>query len=145
MIYTCEVIIDLPLDVTIEKFDNFDNLKKWQPGLQTYEHLEGEPGKPGAKTRLVYDENGRRIDMLETIVTRNLPEEFSATYEAKGVFNRISNHFYEEGPDKTRWVMESDFEFSGAYKLMGIFMKGTFPKETMKQMNSFKTFAENDE
>ena len=142
MKYSCELIINLPLTQVIEKFDSFDNMKEWQPGLQSYDHLEGEPGQPGATTRLVYDENGRRIDMVETIITRNLPDEFSATYEAKGVFNRISNHFNEEGPDKTRWVMESEFEFSGVYKLMGFFMKGSFPKETTKQMNSFKTFAE---
>jgi len=142
MEYTCELIINLPRNRVIELFDSSENLTKWQPGLQEFEHISGEPGQDGAKSRLVYDENGRRIEMVETILNRNFPDEFSATYEAKGVFNRISNHFYEDSPDKTRWVMESEFDFSGVYKLMGIFMKGSFPKETTKQMNSFKTFAE---
>ena len=142
MEYTCELIIDLPRDRVIELFDSSENLSKWQPGLQEFEHIIGEPGQAGAKSRMVYDENGRRIEMIEIILNQNFPDECSATYEATGVFNRISNHFYDEGENKTRWVMESEFQFSGVYKLMGLFMKGSFPKETIKQMNSFKTFAE---
>ena len=142
MFYECELIIDLPRETVIEYFDSFENLVKWQPGLQTYEPLSGEFGQPGAKTRLVYDEDGRKIEMIETIVTRDLPDEFSGTYEAKGVFNTISNHFYEQGADKTRWVMKSDFQFSGMYKFLGVVMKSRFPKETMKQMKRFKEIAE---
>jgi len=80
--------------------------------------------------------------MIETIVSRKFPDEFSAIYEAKGVWNLNKNFFKESGPGKTIWTMETEFKFSGFMKLFGIFMKGAFPKETMKQMNSFKKFAE---
>ncbi|MFQ5507583.1 MAG: SRPBCC family protein [Planctomycetota bacterium] len=51
--YTVEVDIDLPRERVIELFDNADNLYKWQPGLQSFEHLSGEPGQPGASSRMV--------------------------------------------------------------------------------------------
>ncbi len=142
MKYTCETIIDLPRDRVIELFDNPDNLSKWQPTLKSFAHFEGELGKPGAKSRLLYDERGRELEMIETILVRNLPDEFSGTYEAKGVFNTVKNLFHEEGENQTRWVLDTEFEFSGLMKLMGIFMRGAFPKETAKGMRLFKEFAE---
>ncbi len=142
MKYTCEVEIDLPRDRVIELFDNPDNLPKWQPGLKSFEHQSGALGKPGAKSHLVYDMNGRRVEMVETILKRELPAEFSATYDAKGVKNWVSNRFFEEGPQKTRWVMDNEFKFSGLMAVMAIFMRGAFPKQTLEDMNRFKDFAE---
>ena len=82
--------------------------------------------------------------MIETIVTRDLPETFSGIYEAKGVWNEVSNHFLEE-EGVTRWVMDSDFRFSGFMLLMLIFMRGAFRKQTEKTMRRFKDFAEGRE
>ena len=65
MKYTREVVIDLPRERVIELFDDADNLTKWQEGLQAFEHVSGEPGQPGAKSRLVYDYRGRRFEMTE--------------------------------------------------------------------------------
>lgn len=144
MKYTCELTIDLPRDEVIALFDDADNLPKWQPGLQSFEHLSGEPGRPGAKSRLLYDQGGRRIEMTETILRRDLPDLFSGTYETRGVHNEIVNHFHDEG-DRTRWVLESDFRFSGFMLLMLLFMRGAFRKQTEKTMQRFKDFAEGRE
>ena len=142
MRYTSEIDIDLPRERVIKLFNNSENLSKWQPGLQNFEHLSGEPGQPGAKSKMLYDEGGRKIEMIETITAQNFPETFSATYEAKGVKNRIENRFEEIGPDSTRWVMENEFQFSGFMRIMALFMRGAFPKQTLAQMGNFKQFAE---
>ena len=142
MRYTSEVTIDLPRERVIELFDSAENLSKWQPGLMSFEHLAGEPGQPGARSRLVYDMNGRREEMVETIVARDFPDTFSATYEAKGVMNWIANRFHEADHHRTRWVMETEFKFKGWMMLMGLFMRGAFPKQTLNDMNRFKAFAE---
>ena len=144
MNYECEITIDLPRDKVIDLFDNPDNLPKWQPGLQSFEQISGDFGEPGAKSRLVYDENGRTIEMIETITVRDLPDELSFIYEAKGVHNVISNHFYAVGSEQTRWLLKTDFQFSGMMRLMALFMRGAFPKQTRKMMADFKAFAESD-
>jgi hypothetical protein len=140
--YSTEITIDLPRERVVELFDNPDNLQKWQQGLVEFDPLDEEPDQPGAKTRLVYEENGRQVEMLETIVRRNLPDEFTATYEAKGVWNLVENRFVAED-DKTHWVMENEFKFRGLMMtLTGLFMRRAFPKQTLRDMNRFKTFAE---
>ena len=47
MKYSCELTIDLPRDEVIALFDDPDNLVKWQPGLQSFEHISGEAGAAG--------------------------------------------------------------------------------------------------
>ncbi len=142
MEYTLEIVINKPRSKVIELFDNPDNLPKWQPGLESFEHISGEQGQPGAKSKLTYNMNGRKIEMIETITVNKLPDEFSGTYETKGVFNTYENFFHEEGADKTRWITVSDFRFSGFMKLMAVFMRGSFRKETQKFLDRFKEFVE---
>jgi carbon monoxide dehydrogenase subunit G len=128
MKYTCEIVIDSPIDDVIALFDNPDNMKEWQPGFISHEHMSGEPGQPGSKMRLKYKMGNRDIEMVETILTRNLPEEFSGTYEAKGVYNIVKNSFEATGDNKTRWVTYQEFKFSGFMKLIGWLMPGSFKK-----------------
>lgn len=142
MRYEIEMTINLPRERVIELFDSFENLKKWQEGLVSYEPISGQPGQAGAKTRLLYDMGRRRIEMIETILTRDLPDEFSGTYDASGVHNIVRNYFYDAG-DSTRWVVDSEFQFRGFMRIMSFFMgSGTFRKQTRKTMEAFKQFAE---
>ena len=143
MKYHNEIEINQPLTRVIELFDNPDNMKYWQPGLESFEHISGTPGQPGAKSRLKYNMGNRKIEMIETITKRNLPDEFSGTYEAKGVHNIISNRFIPLGDYKTKWLAENEFQFSGFMKLMGWLMPGMFKKQSQKFMEDFKKFAEN--
>ena len=80
--------------------------------------------------------------MIETIINRNEPEEFSGTYEMKGTKNLVKNRFSDLGDNKTEWELESEFEFSGIYKLISPFFKGMIIKRTKLDMNRFKDLAE---
>lgn len=145
MKYTCYVDIDQPIDKVVELFDNPDNMRHWQEGLLSYEHLEGKPGQPGAKARLQYKMGKREVEMIETIIERDLPSVFSATYEANGVMNIQKNYFEPLDDKATRWKSESEFQLSGFMKLMGWFMPGAFKKQSQKYMDQFKAFAESVE
>lgn len=142
MKYTVELDLDLPRAKVVEIFDNPANMTKWQPDLVSFEHISGEPGKKGAKSKLIYNMGKREIEMVETITRNDLPNELAGTYETKGVFNVISNRFEEVSAGKTRWISENEFQFTGFMKFMSIFMKSAFPKQTLKIMNQFKEFAE---
>jgi hypothetical protein len=146
MHYTCETTINLPINRVIELFDNPDNLSKWQPGLQSFEHLTGEPGEPGATSKLLYKMGKRTIEMIETVETRNLPHEFTGRYETPGVFNRNQNRFEAFDEHTTRWVSNMEFRFQSlTMKLMGWLSPGAFKKQTQKFMDLFKAFAEGEE
>lgn len=142
MKYTCEIVIDRPVEEVIALFDNPDNMEKWQPGFISFEHMSGEPGQPGAKSRLVYKMGNREIEMIETILTRNLPEEFSGTYDAGNVYNIVKNSFVPTDGGKTTWKVYQEFKFSGFMRIIGWLMPGSFKKQSMEHMGLFKEFAE---
>ncbi len=142
MKYTTEVIIELPRQKVIELFDNTENMFKWQEGLKSYDHLEGNPGQEGARTAMVYESRRGELKMTETITKRKLPEEFHAVYEAKGVYNEMYNYFVENEPGRTTWRTVSVFRFRGLMALMAPFMKTAFTGNTLLNMERFKNFVE---
>ncbi|MCR4316160.1 MAG: SRPBCC family protein [Planctomycetes bacterium] len=143
MRYSLEIDIDLPRDKVIELFDNPHNMKHWQEGFIDFEHLSGERGQPGAKSRLKYKMGNKEVEMIETVTVRNLPTEFSGTYEAENVWNECKNFFSEKEPGKTHWHFETEFRFHGLMmKTMGFLFPDSFRKQSYKFMKDFKTFAE---
>jgi carbon monoxide dehydrogenase subunit G len=142
MKYSCEIEIDKPLDKVIELFDNPDNLDKWMKGLVSFEHISGTPGQVGAKSKLRFKTGNREMEMIETITVRDLPKEFSGTYEAKGMLNIVKNKFISVSENRTRLINEQEFQLKGVMKFLAFLMPGMFKKQSMKYLTNFKTFAE---
>ena len=144
MKYTCEIEINQPVEKVIELFDNVDNLPKWMEGLESFEHLSGEAGQPGAKSLLKFKMGKRKMEMTETITVRNLPEEFSGSYEMDGVINHIKNTFSAISESKTLYTTENEFVIKNnmVMKIFAFLMPGMFKKQSMKYLQSFKKFAE---
>lgn len=142
MRYQLEIILNLPREKVISLYDEPNNMKHWQGGFVSMEHVSGVAGEKGAKSRLKYKMGMREVEMIETIKRRNLPHEFSATYEAKGVWNEVNNFFYDKENGQTKWITLNEFRFSGFMKMIAFFMPGAFKKQSFKYMEDFKIFAE---
>ena len=142
MKYTTEIVIDRPRQHVIDLMTNPNLFQAWQPGLEKAELLEGEPGQPGAKTRLVYQRDQRKIDMIEMIDSCSLPDKYTVRYETEGVKNRVINRFYEQDDGRTRWVAENEFKFGGWMIFLAVFLGSAFRKQTLDDMKRFKAFAE---
>lgn len=142
MKYSNEILINVPRKTASELIGNASNMKFWQKGFVSLDHISGEAGQPGAKSKLKYKMGKREIEMTETITHKNLPEEFHANYETKGIFN-IQKNFLKEEDGKTRWVSEAEFQCSGFMKVLAFFMgSSTFKKQSAAYMEDFKAFAE---
>ncbi len=142
MRFTLQMTVNGPRSKVLELFDDVDNLSKWQPDLLSFEAISGTPGYPGAKSRLRYRKGTGEFEMIETIDVRNLPEEFTATYEADGVWNRVVNRFQESGPNSTQYTADYEFRFTGFLKYVSFLLRGPCKRECRKVMERFKAFAE---
>jgi uncharacterized membrane protein len=142
MKYTVEIEINKPIDEVVKLFDNEDNLFKWMEGLQSIEHLTGNPGEKGSTAKMLFKQGKREIEMIETVISLNLPEEFIASYEAKGVYNLAKVSFLPVGDNRTKYVTEQEFQLKGFMKVFGWVMPGAFKKQTAKYLQKFKEFAE---
>ena len=143
MKYSLNTTLNLPREQVVTLFDNPENMQHWQKGFISMNLISGEAGTEGAQSLLKYQMGKRTIEMTETIKVHNLPEEFTAIYEAQGVWNLQRNLFNSVGDQQTEWVSESEFKFSGFMKLISWIMPGSFKKQSWVYMEDFKAFAEN--
>ena len=137
-----EIIIDADQQTVWATFDNPSNMKAWQPTLESFTRKSGEDGQPGAIAELVYDENGRKVTLKETITERREPHFLAGTYESDAGNALIVNHFEDAGDGRTRWTMYGNHSFRGIFRLLGLFVAGSIRKRNETMMNNFKLLAE---
>ncbi|MDP6359339.1 MAG: SRPBCC family protein [Planctomycetota bacterium] len=138
MTITLELILECPRDEVWRAFDSTENLHKWMKSLKSFEHLSGEPGQPGARSKVIFEENGRIIENIETITVRNKPGEFVGTYDNDYGQNLITQRFEVLGDSRTRWTGVTEMRLKGFMKIMAWLMKGMIRKKILKDMNCFK-------
>lgn len=144
MKYTCKIEINRPIEQVIERFDSIDNMYKWMKGLQKIEPISGIQGEVGAKMKLTFQMGNRSMEMIETITVKDLPNEFSGTYDAQGVHNIVKNYFKVIDNDRTLYYTEQEFQFKGFMKIIGLLFPGAFKRQSMKYLEDFKEFVEKD-
>ena len=142
MKYTTSVDIDLGCDRVVALFADPANYSKWQSSLLSQEHLEGEPGQAGARTKLRHMMGSREVEMIETITENSLPGVFRATYESLGVWNEGVSRFEALSNGRTRWIMQTEFRCKGLVKFLTKIIPWVFRRQTQSVMNGFKAFAE---
>jgi hypothetical protein len=93
------------------------------------------------------------IEATETITRREpadlhgIPGEsvvrFDREIVVKGMWSAARERLTEAGPDRTLWVSENEYRFSGLLmRLVGLVMPGAFRKQSQQHMLDFKAFAE---
>ena len=142
MQYDTTVEIALPIDAVIALYEDRARDADWQETLVSLEFISGEPGQVGTTTRLHHKMGKRESTMVETITERSLPDLFTATYEAKGVYNLARNRFAAIEDGRTRWTLETEFRCSGSMWVLTTVAPGMFRKQTRATMEAFKAFAE---
>lgn len=142
MHYVVEIEIDLPRERVFELLVDPDHRSKWQVGLTDAALLEGSPGQVGARSRLVFGEGKRKMEMVEEIIESTPPEKLTCTYAAKQVDNVVAIRLVEVNAGKTRLISENDFKFSGFMRVIGFIAKGAFPRQSRKYLQNFKASAE---
>lgn len=81
------------------------------------------------------------IEMTETATFRDGLDRYAATYEAKGVWNRVDNRFTDTAQGHTLWHIDTGLRCTGLMWLMTKLAPGMFRRETGKYMANFKRFA----
>lgn len=145
MKYTSQVIVAIPIEAFIKKLNNHSNMKLWQRGLVSYEHVSGNPGNIGAKMKLNYLFGKQKMTVIETIIDKKLPNELHATFDYEGMHNVQKNYFTSTAEGHTKWVCENEFLPTSFYmRIMTAFTPSSFRKQSMIYLTDFKNFSENN-
>ena len=144
MKYTCTIQINAPLEKVAALWSDESHFKEWQDGFESITHLEGTPNTEGAKAKIVFDDK-QRIELIETILTNNLPEKKVALYEHIHMTNTQTTRFKSLDDQTTIYTSEVEYtQFNGLMiKIIAKLFPGKFKGQSQKWMDQFKIFVEN--
>lgn len=137
-----EIVIEARLATVWAAFDDPGNMPRWQQNLESFLHVSGEPGQPGAVSELTFNEEGRKVVLTETITERRKPDFLAGIYESPMGKTLIVNHFEAVDENTTRWTTWCNFNFRGIMKIMSLFVFGSIRKRTEADMERFKLMVE---
>ena len=140
-----EQVIDANIATVWAAFTDPENMKRWQENHESFKTISGEPGQPGSIAELVFDENGRKVVLKETVTEVREPDFMAGIYESPHGTTLIVNHFESIDDDRTRWTSWCNFSFKGFMKLMSLFIAGAIRKRTEGDMQRFKLMVETDQ
>lgn len=144
MTFDCSILIQKPIDTILSLYTNDDNLKHWQDGFSSITLLEGNKGAVDAKSRFVYQQNKRTLELIETILVNNLPEEKLALYQHKHMENTMRTSFHSVDEQTTKMLVTITYtKFIGFLpKLMAKLFPNMFKKQVDTWLHNFKIFVE---
>lgn len=80
--------------------------------------------------------------MLETIAEREEGRVLTQRLEAEMMRSVMRNSFSSPRADVTRWTLECDIAFRGAWKLLGLLARPLLVKKTRDDMERFRRLVE---
>jgi len=142
MVSEFRIEIDRPLKDVYAAFNNPDNLPRWISGLQRTEPISGTPGQVGARTRQIYLERGRTVELIETITAHEPMKRFAGEIDGQGVNCAIHVEFADRGRS-TLVVARCDVRSrSFMLSLMLPFIKSSIRKRQGNDFERFKSLLE---
>nr|MDT0666047.1 SRPBCC family protein [Micromonospora sp. DSM 115978] len=125
---------------------------KWLRGLVSHEPVRGVDGQVGTESKIVFQSGRQTMECTETVTRREpanlrgVPSDTAIHFEreivANGMWNAAREHLTEASPERTLWVSENEYRFTGVMRLAAPLMRGVFSKQSRRHMEDFKAFAE---
>ena len=113
MKYTCSIIINEPIHKVIALWEDEKNFKEWQDGFKSITHLSGLKNTKGAVSKIIFEDK-MTIELVETIIKINLPQEKVALYEHKHMVNTQESRFEPIDLKQTKYTSEVEYlKFNG--------------------------------
>ena len=125
-------------------FTNSELTSQWLTGLKSSETISGRPLEVGSKHRMVFDEKGKDMVLIETVtnVQENREYAFSMSHESMSSLNKVQL-FENDGQTEILQSVEIKPR-SFMFKLFMPFMKGTMKKRMNGDLVKLKNLIENN-
>jgi hypothetical protein len=141
MKYFAEQKINLHREQVVEILTDHRQRRHWQPGFQSMEPLDGEPGTVGATSLLNFKVGDRPFEMIETILAKDLPYHYTVSYVSDQSASISKNSFEETEDGGTLWRVELEMKLKGINGFIAMLRPQAFKMQTQGLMQSFADYA----
>ena len=142
---TTTILIQAPVQRVWDIFMDPGYLQFWLTNFVSIEPLEGLPGEPGSTSRLIVNERGREIVVIEKVVDM-VPQEFYAFTMTNPDFEAINELRFTTEASGTLITQTSQFLPKGFFmKMMMPMLKGEMKKRMSNELQKLKQVIENSD
>lgn len=136
------VVIDRPLEVVWEAFDDPDLLLQWQHRIIRYQQISGRHDEIGSVSRQTILRSGEEVELTVTLIDRRPPEFSKSQYEGLPFPFTIANTFTSVDGDATEWHAVIDVRLNLVQMALAPVLKGALEKLAEQNGEDFKRFVE---
>ena len=144
MEYVCSVIINKPIQVVVDLWDNKSNYKNWIAYFSHVNYVSGLPGMIDSVSEIIYNYGNSELILKETILHNNLPHEKTVLIEVNGDLIEQGNSFVAIDENRTEYIQK--IKHLKTKLQANIFFSGVQKKASMKQnkkiLDSLKKYIE---
>ena len=144
MKYVCEIEINIPVEKVVDFWSDETNFPNWQDGFISIELLEGNWNVEGSKSKILFKNGKQKMELIETVISNNLPFSKKALYEHIHMSNTQLSRFEKISDTRSKIISEVEYtHFNGFMpKMMATFFTGMFKRQSQKWLDQFKIVVE---
>lgn len=137
------VQVNAGLEKSFYVFNDENNMQEWLAGFVSIEKQSGEKGQVGSTYKVVMQDDGREIEMIETITSFKENEYFSFVIENDDVFTSVDISFIALDTAQTEIVAKSLFIPKAMFvKALMPFFEGGMKVRQQNNYNNLKALIE---
>jgi hypothetical protein len=136
--YTTTITINAPLSKSWSAFLNPDTSTLWIRNLDTIVHVSGNPGEIGSVSKLLFSDNERKVEMLETITERENFKVLAFRSELESLMTIQQRVVFAGNDSQTTIDSENEVVAKGFFMRLALWGAKTSMKEQMD--TSFEKF-----
>ena len=91
--YHNSVTVNAPVEKAYSVFTDESKMSEWLTGLQRIENVSGAPLEAGSKWKLVFDEGGRTIEVLEEVTAVDPNQRFAFNIDTEPFAGTVDIRF----------------------------------------------------
>jgi uncharacterized protein YndB with AHSA1/START domain len=134
--------LEMPKEEVFALYNDMDKIKEWIPEIVEVETLVETPDKIGSEFRMIVENNGQEMEMMERVVDFVPNEKVALSFDA-GMMLKKDVFTFEERGNTTLIKGSHEVEGSSYYtKCVFAFFKGPFQKIDQGYLDSFVKWAE---
>ena len=119
-------------------------LPGWLTGFISIQHLSGEPGKAGSKSKMVFLQRGKKMEVQEEVVKVNPHREYIFKIVHPSMFTYNSIGLSVNGGETSLEQVSELHPQNFLVKLVMPFMKNNLRKVMQHDLNKLKNIIENN-
>ncbi len=141
--YSVTVEVNRPIEEAWDIYMDESRMGEWLTGFRGIELIEGEPRTVGSKHKMLFEDRGKELILIETLTAIDPPREFAIDLDHELMNSSMSTTLERIGPDRTRLVSTTETRSPKLlWKIILPFMTPQMKKRNRGDLEKLKAMIE---